>query len=68
MRRTITVSLVVVGLLLMLIGYLAAAPWGASSVADSDPRMMGAPLLFFLGIVSVITAAVLYEVLPDRRR
>ncbi len=68
MRRTVTVSLVVVGLALMLVGFLTAAPWGSSTVADSDPVIMGAPLLFVLGIVSVVAAAVLYEVLPDKRQ
>jgi len=52
----------------MLIGFLTAAPWGSSSVADSNPAFLGAPLLFVLGIVSVVAAAVLYEVLPDKRR
>ncbi len=68
MRRLITIGLVVVGFALMLIGYLTAAPWGSSSVADSDPVFTGAPLLFLLGIISVIAAAVLYEVLPDKRQ
>jgi Kef-type K+ transport system membrane component KefB len=68
MRRTITVGLVVVGFALMLIGFLSAAPWGSSSVADSDPVMVGAPMLFLLGIVSVVAAAILYELLPDRHR
>ncbi len=68
MRRTITVGLVVVGFVLMLIGFLAAAPWGSSSVADSNPAFPGAPLLFILGIVSVVAAAVVYEVLPDKRQ
>lgn len=67
MRRTLTITLVVVGLVLMVFGYLMSAPWGSSAVADSNPRLMGAPLLFTLGIVSVIAAAVLYEVLPDRQ-
>lgn len=66
MRRSVTVSMVLVGLVLMLIGFLSAAPWGSSAVADSDPAFLGAPLLFILGIVSVVAAAVLYEVLPDR--
>jgi ABC-type transport system involved in cytochrome c biogenesis permease subunit len=68
MRKTITVGLVVVGFALMLIGFLAAAPWGSSTVADSDPVIVGAPFLFILGIVSVVAAAVLYELLPDRDR
>ncbi len=68
MRRTITISLVLTGLALMLIGYFTAAPWGTDSVENSNPVVTGAPMLFILGIISVIAAAVLYEVLPDRRR
>ena len=68
MRRNITVGLVAVGLALMVIGFLTAAPWGSSTAADSDPVIVGAPLLFLLGIVSTVAAAVLYELLPDRRR
>ena len=68
MRRTITSSLVIVGFVLMVIGFLTAAPWGSSSVADSDPVIVGAPLLFLLGIVSVVGAAVFYELLPDKRK
>ncbi len=68
MRRAITVGLVAAGFVLMLIGFLAAAPWGSSSVADSNPAFPGAPLLFILGIVSVVAAAVVYEVLPDKRQ
>ena len=68
MRRTITIGLVVVGFVLMVLGFLTAAPWGSSSVADSNPVILGAPILFLLGIVSVVAAAVLYEVLPDRHR
>lgn len=66
MRRRVTISLVVLGFALMLVGYLAAAPWGSNSVADSDPAFAGAPILFVLGIIAVVAAAVLYEVLPDR--
>lgn len=68
MRRSITVGLLVVGVVLMLIGFLAAAPWGSSSVADSDPVLKGAPLLFMLGITSAVAAAVVYELLPDKRQ
>ncbi|MCP3974099.1 MAG: hypothetical protein GY720_06355 [bacterium] len=68
MRRTVTIGLVVLGFALMLIGFLTAAPWGSSLEADSNPVIVGAPVLFLLGIVSVVTAAVLYEVLPDKHQ
>jgi len=68
MRKPITISLVIAGLVLMVVGFVAAAPWGATSVADSDPTFVGAPALFILGIVSVVAAAVLYEVLPNKHK
>ena len=68
MRRAITIGLVVAGFALMAIGLLGAAPWDTASVADSDPAFVGAPTLFLLGIVAIVGAAVLYEVLPDRDR
>lgn len=68
MRKPIAISLVIAGLVLMVVGFFAAAPWGAASVADSDPTFVGAPALFILGIVSVVAAAVLYELLPDKHQ
>ena len=68
MRRTVTVGMILLGFVLMVIGFLAAAPWGSSSVSDSNPAIVGAPILFLLGIASIVVAAILYEVLPDKRR
>jgi hypothetical protein len=68
MRRSLVVTLVAVGIGLMVIGLMSAAPWGASTVADSDPLFAGAPLLFVLGIVSFVSSALVYELLPDKRR
>jgi hypothetical protein len=67
MRRTVTLGLVLLGVVLMVIGYFGAAPWGSSSVSDSDPAFAGAPTLFLLGIASVVASAVVYEVLPGKR-
>lgn len=66
MRRTLTAILIVIGLGLMVVGYFTSAPWGASSVADSDPEFVGAPILFIVGIVLVLAAALFYELLPAR--
>lgn len=68
MRRTTTIGLIVTGIALMVIGYLASAPWGSASVADADPAFAGAPILFLLGIVAILMAAILYEILPNKRR
>ena len=66
MRRIVTLLLVLVGLALMVVGYINSAPWGSSSVADSDPVFLGAPTLFILGIVVTLSAAIFYELLPPR--
>jgi len=66
MRRIMTLLLVLIGLVLMVVGYLNSAPWGSSSVADGDPAFLGAPTLFILGIVVTLGAAVFYELLPSR--
>jgi uncharacterized BrkB/YihY/UPF0761 family membrane protein len=66
MRRVLTLLLVVFGLALMVVSYFSSAPWGANSVADSDPAFVGAPTLFIVGIVSILAAAVVYELLPAR--
>lgn len=66
MRKTITLGMVVGGIVLMLIGYLAAAPWGADTVANSNPSFGFAPALFVLGVIVAFAAALVYELMPDR--
>jgi hypothetical protein len=66
MRRTITIALIIIGVLLMFAGFFFAAPWGSSEVADSDPVFLGAPTLFLFGILSILAAALFYELLPAR--
>ena len=66
MRRILTFLLVLIGIGLMFVGYLSSAPWGASSPADSNPAFLGAPTLFILGIVTILGAALVYELLPAR--
>lgn len=69
MRRTLTWSLVAAGVAVMAVSYfLLAAPWGAASPDDSEPRMPFAAGLFVLGVVVAFLGAVVYEVLPGRRR
>ncbi|MFV1961199.1 MAG: hypothetical protein ACC658_05135 [Acidimicrobiia bacterium] len=66
MRRILTFLLILIGLGMMFVGYLSSAPWGANSVADSDPAFLGAPTLFIAGIVAILGAALVYELLPAR--
>lgn len=68
MRRTITVVMIVGGLALMALSYFVwAAPWGTETVANSNPRVPFAPLLFVLGVMLAFGSAVVYELLPDRQ-
>ncbi len=67
MRRLLTVGMIVGGLVLMILSYFfLAAPWGAETVANSNPRVPFAPGLFVLGVMLVFGSAVVYELLPDR--
>lgn len=66
MRRTITTVTIVIGVALMLLGYFLAAPWGADTVANSDPRMPFAPAIFVLGVVTVFSSVLVYELIPNR--
>lgn len=66
MRRILTILFVLFGLGLMIAGYLFSAPWGAVTVSDSDPAFPGAPALFAIGIISILVAVLVYELLPSR--
>lgn len=68
MRRWLTVGMIVLGFALMGLGYFAwAAPWGADSVVNSNPRVPFAAAVFVGGVVLVFGSAVVYELLPERR-
>jgi hypothetical protein len=65
-RKAITLLTILGGLALMVIGYFSAAPWGAESVSNSNPRFDFAPALFVLGVIIAFSSAVVYELLPIR--
>lgn len=67
MRKTLTRGMIISGLILMIVGYLGSAPWGADSVTNSDPGFAFAPAVFVLGVLVAFSAALVYELLPDRR-
>jgi hypothetical protein len=60
--------MIVIGLVLMVVGYFSAAPWGADTVANSDPRFPFSPTVFVLGVIVAFSAAIVYELMPDRRK
>lgn len=68
MRRAIVVTMVVVGFVLQATAFLfLAAPLGIpTAVRYSEPRLPFAPVIFILGVVLVFSAALVYELLPDR--
>jgi hypothetical protein len=68
MRRGIVVLMVVVGFVLQATAFFfLAAPLGTpTAVRFSEPRLPFAPLLFIVGVVLVFSAALVYELLPDR--
>ena len=68
MRKIITLAMIVIGIALMLFGYLASAPWGVDSVANSDPSFDFAPAVFVLGVVMAFSSALVYELMADRPR
>jgi len=67
MRKALTVGMIIAGVALMVLSYMSlAAPWGNSTVANSNPRLQFAPALFVLGVVLAFGSALVYEMLPDR--
>lgn len=67
MRRTVAVLMIAGGIALALVSYFfLSAPWGAKSVANSNPRLAFAPTLLVLGIMIAFLSAVVYELLPER--
>jgi hypothetical protein len=66
MRKTIMLAMIIVGVGLMLAGYFLAAPWGADSVANSNPRLPFSPAIFVLGVITVFSSALVYELIPNR--
>ncbi|HKY88838.1 MAG TPA: hypothetical protein VJ141_02585 [Candidatus Limnocylindrales bacterium] len=68
MRNVLTVLMVVVGFALQGISYFVLAdPWVTTGIPSGEPRLIAAPTLFIAGVVLVFLAAVLYELLPERR-
>lgn len=68
MRRSIVIVMVAVGFVLQGVAFFfLAAPLGQpTSVRFSEPRLPFAPVVFVLGVMLVFSAALVYELLPDR--
>ena len=70
MRNVITLLMVILGFALQIVSYFfLAAPLGTpSSEAYSNPRLPYAPTLFIVGVGIVFLAAIVYELLPDKKK
>jgi hypothetical protein len=70
MRVAVALLVAVSGVALAVVSYfLLAAPLGSPvSVRFSNPRLQFAPSLFIAGVMLVFVSAVVYELLPDRRK
>ena len=67
-RGVITITMILVGLLLMGFAYFGgAARWCADDVACSNPRLEWSPALFILGVVIAFSSALYYEVARGKR-
>jgi hypothetical protein len=68
-RGLITAFMLLVGLGLAAVSYLfLAAPLGApTSPVYSNPRLVGGPAIFILGVMLIFLSAVVYELIPDQR-
>jgi hypothetical protein len=68
-RAIIALLMLLAGLSLSAVSYLfLAAPIGPpTSPIYSNPRLLGAPLLFILGVMLVFLSAVVYELIPEQQ-
>lgn len=69
-RRILVLGMILGGFALQAVSYFVlAAPIGKpTDVSYSEPRVPFAPLLFIVGVGLVLASAIVYELLPDRRR
>lgn len=70
MRKVVVLTWLAVGFFLQAAAYfgLAARIGIPQSPSYSSPRLQFAPVVFIGGVVMVFLAAVIYELLPDRKR
>jgi uncharacterized BrkB/YihY/UPF0761 family membrane protein len=69
-RTLLTLLTAVVGLSLAVVSYFfLAAPLGRpTDVSFSNPRLEWGAALFVLGVILTFSAAVVYEVYPERHK
>lgn len=71
-RTVIALIMVAAGFTLQFVSYFALAsgqPLGTPTAEGaSNPRVPYAPLIFIVGVMLVFMAAVVYELLPERKQ
>ncbi|GEM_PF-4128554 len=66
-RGVVTIGMILVGAVLMVWSYfVGAAPWCATGVECSNPRVEWAPALFVLGVVVAFSSALYYSIAKDK--
>ena len=66
-RRTITLTFLIVGVVLVVGSYFfLTAPFGADGVDNSNPRLQFAPAILVGGVILAFSSAIVYELLPER--
>lgn len=66
MRRTLFVLTLLAGLALAAVGFALSAPIGAPDGPHiSNPRLDFAPLIFVVGVIVILSSAVVYEVVRE---
>ncbi|MEX1125243.1 MAG: hypothetical protein WD895_08330 [Acidimicrobiia bacterium] len=67
-RGIVAIGMIVVGVTLMLLAYFGgAAPWCATGVECSNPRLEWSPAIFVAGVILAFSSAIYYGVAKDRK-
>lgn len=68
MRAFIALLMLALGIVLAVVSYFfLATPIGPPiHPFFSNPRLLGAPTIFILGIMLIFLSAVAYEIIPDK--
>ncbi len=66
-RKTAFTITLFVGVALSVMGFMLAAPLGSPTGPEiSEPRVVGAPLVFVVGVIMMFLSPVVYELYPGR--
>ncbi len=67
-RGAVTIGMILLGLVLMVAAYFfGAAPWCASGIECSNPRLEWSPAVFVLGMILAFSSAIYYAVAKEKQ-